>query len=71
MYSDSIEQDTSIKDNTLYNYPLDTRKVIYTTNAIESLNSVIRKSITKRKLLPTDDSAKEIIYLTIHNASKE
>lgn len=36
--------------NTLFSYPADIRKVIYTTNAIESLNSVIRKAIKKRKL---------------------
>lgn len=56
--------------NTLFNYPPDIRKVIYTTNAIESLNSVIRKVIKKRKLFPTDDSAKKVIYLAIQQASK-
>jgi len=44
--------------------------VIYTTNAIESLNSVIRKAVKKRKLFPTDDSAKKVIYLAIQAASK-
>ena len=57
--------------NTLFNYPADIRKVIYTTNAIESLNSVIRKAIKKRKLFPIDDSAKKVIYLAIQNASKK
>ncbi len=57
--------------NTLFNYPEDIRKVIYTTNAIESLNSVIRKSIKKRKLFPTDESVKKVIYLTIQQASKK
>jgi transposase-like protein len=56
--------------NTLFNYPQDIRKAIYTTNAIESLNSVIRKAIKKRKLFPTDDSAKKVIYLAIQDASK-
>jgi len=56
--------------NTLFNYPEDIRKVIYTTNAIESLNSVIRKSIKKRKLFPTDEAAKKVIYLAIQQASK-
>jgi transposase-like protein len=32
---------------------------------------VIRKVIKKRKLFPTDDSARKVIYLTIHNASKK
>ena len=56
--------------NALFNYPQDIRKAIYTTNAIESLNSVIRKAIKKRKLFPTDDSAKKVIYLAIRDASK-
>ena len=57
--------------NTLFNYPEDIRKAIYTTNAIESLNSVIRKAIKKRKLFPHDDSAKKVIYLAIEQASKK
>lgn len=57
--------------NTLFNYPQDIRKAIYTTNAIESLNSVIRKATKKRKLFPTDDSAKKVIYLAIQQASKK
>jgi putative transposase len=42
---------------TLFEYPPDIRRVIYTTNAIESLNSVIRKATKQRKVFPTDDSA--------------
>ena len=57
--------------NTLFNYPEDIRRAIYTTNAIESLNSVIRKVIKKRKLFPTDDSAKKVVYLAIREASKK
>jgi transposase-like protein len=40
--------------NTILNYPGDIRKAIYTTNAIESLNSVIRKALKKRKIFPSD-----------------
>jgi transposase-like protein len=57
--------------NTLFDYPEDIRKAIYTTNAIESLNSVIRKATKKRKLFPTDDAAKKVIYLAIREASKK
>jgi transposase-like protein len=57
--------------NTLFLYPQDIRKAIYTTNAIESLNSVIRKALKKRKLFPTDDSAKKVVYLAIQEASKK
>ncbi len=47
------------------------RKVIYTTNAIESLNSVIRKSVKTRKLFPSDDAALKVFYLAIKAASKK
>ena len=57
--------------NTLFAYPEDIRKAIYTTNAIESLNSVIRKAIKKRKIFPNDDSAKKMVYLAIKEASKK
>lgn len=57
--------------NTLFAYPSDIRKAIYTTNAIESVNSVIRKAVKKRKVFPNDDSAKKVIYLAIQDASKK
>ncbi|WP_370611326.1 IS256 family transposase [Klebsiella aerogenes] len=57
--------------NTFFNYPPDIRKAIYTTNAIESLNSVIRAAIKKRKVFPTDDSVRKVIYLAIKDASKK
>jgi hypothetical protein len=49
----------------------DIRKAIYTTNTIESLNSVIRKAVKNRKVFPNDDSAKKVIYLAITHASKK
>jgi putative transposase len=55
----------------IYDYPAEVRKVIYTTNAIESLNSVIRKSTRNRKKFPDDQSALKIVYLTIQEASKK
>lgn len=54
-----------------FDYPDAIRKIIYTTNAIESINSVIRKAINQRKLFPNDDSAIKVIYLAIENASKK
>ena len=56
---------------TFFDYPADIRKVIYTTNAIESLNSVIRKSVKTRKLFPNDNAAKKVIFLAIESASKK
>ena len=57
--------------NTVFTYPEDLRKAIYTTNAIESLHSVIRKATKKWKLFPHDDAAKKVIYLAIQEASKK
>ncbi|RJG50513.1 IS256 family transposase [Motilimonas pumila] len=57
--------------NTLFNYPEDIRRAIYTTNAIESLNSVIRKALKKRKLFPNDEAATKMVYLAIKDASKK
>lgn len=57
--------------NTFFSYPLDIRKAIYTTNAIESLNSVIRHATKKRKIFPSDDSVKKVVYLAIISASQK
>jgi transposase-like protein len=54
-----------------FDYPDEIRKVIYTTNAIESLNSVIRKAVERRKLFPNNDSAMKVIYLAINQAAKK
>lgn len=56
---------------TLFDYPDEIRRAIYTTNAVESLNSVIRKVIKKRKIFPHDDSAMKIVYLAVQQASKK
>ncbi|MCF7778098.1 IS256 family transposase [Sulfitobacter sp. M220] len=46
------------------------RKIIYTTNAIESLNRVIRKSIKTRGSFPTEDAATKLIYFAIRKFEK-
>jgi len=55
---------------TIFDYPYAIRKIFYTTNAIESLNSVIRKAIRNRKIFPTDQSALKVIYLAVKKASE-
>lgn len=56
---------------TLFDYPPAIRRVIYTTNAIESVNSVIRKFTRNRKIYPNEDSALKIIYVAIREASRK
>jgi putative transposase len=55
---------------TLFDYPPAIRKAIYTTNAIESINSVIRKFTRNRKIYPNEDSALKLIYMAIREASQ-
>ena len=54
---------------TLFNFAGPIRRAIYTTNAIESVNSVIRKFTRNRKLYPNEDSALKIVYMAIREAS--
>lgn len=56
---------------TLFDYPEEIRRVIYTTNAIESLNSVIRKATKNRRVFPTDRSAMKVVYLAIERAAQK
>jgi len=49
-------------------YPAEIRRIIYTTNAIESLNRQIRKAIKTRGALPDDNAALKLIFLAIRNA---
>jgi len=51
-------------------FPPEVRKIIYTTNAIESLNRVIRKTTKTRGSFPTDDAAMKLIYLAIRSFEK-
>ena len=57
--------------STFYDYPEAIRKVIYTTNAIESLNYSLRKIVKTSGSFPNDDAVMKIIYLGLMNASKK
>ncbi len=54
-----------------FDYPPEIRKVIYTTNAIESLNASLRKITKTRRSFPTDESVMKILYLALHQISKK
>ena len=53
-----------------FDYTPEIRKVIYTTNAIESLNYSLRKMLKNRGAFPNDDSIIKILYLAINRVSK-
>jgi transposase-like protein len=52
-------------------FPPEIRRVIYTTNAIESVNSQLRKIIKTRGHFPTDDAANKLIWLALRNITAE
>ena len=54
-----------------FDYPPDIRKVIYTTNAIESLNYSLRRVLKNRGAFPDDASVIKVLYLAIQRASKK
>jgi len=53
-----------------FGYPPAIRKVIYTTNAIESINATLRKVTRKRGAFPSPESVRKVLYLAIMKASE-
>lgn len=54
-----------------FDYPPEIRKVIYTTNAIESLNYSLRKVLKKRGAFPTDEAILKVLYLGMQRIAKK
>jgi transposase-like protein len=53
-----------------FDYPPEIRKVIYTTNAIESINMSLRKIIKTRSSFPTDEAVSKLFYLALNNIKR-
>ena len=51
-------------------FPAELRRMVYTTNAIEALNRILRKVLKTRGALPTEEAALKLLYLAIANAKK-
>lgn len=54
-----------------FDYPAEIRKVIYTTNAIESVNMSLRKITKNRGSFPSDEALLKLFYLALNNISKK
>jgi putative transposase len=52
-------------------YPEEIRRIIYTTNAIESLNNTLKKTIKNRASFPNDEAAVKLLYLSLRNIQKK
>lgn len=57
--------------STFFKYPNEIRRLIYTTNAIESVNSSIRKYTGQKRIFPTDDSTLKSVFLAVDNRLKK
>jgi putative transposase len=51
--------------------PPEVRRIIYTTNAIESLNSTLRTAVRSRRHFPTDEAAIKLLYLALRRVSND
>ena len=54
-----------------FDYPPEIRKVIYTTNAIESVNMSLRKLTKNRGSFPSDEALTKLFYLALRNISQK
>jgi putative transposase len=54
-----------------YAFPGDVRRLLYTTNAIEALNSKLRRAVRARGHFPTDEAAMKLLFLALNRAEKE
>ena len=50
-----------------FQFPAEIRKIVYTTNAVESLNMSLRKAIKTRGAFPSEDAALKVMYLALKN----
>ena len=54
-----------------YAFPADVRRILYTTNAIEALNSKLRRAVRARGHFPTDEAAMKLLFLVLNRSEKE
>jgi putative transposase len=54
-----------------YAFPDDVRRILYTTNAIEALNSKLRRAVRARGHFPTDEAAMKLLFLVLNRTEKE
>lgn len=56
---------------TFFQFPDEIRRIIYTTNAVESLRRHFRKATKTRTVFPTDESLLKLLFLTVRNLSEK
>jgi len=66
----AIDAATCLRSYDEHAYPMEVRRIMYTTNAIESLNMQVRKVIKNRGHFPNDEAATKLIWLALRNIAK-
>ena len=54
-----------------YAFPIEVRRILYTTNAIEALNSKLRRAVRARGHFPTDEAAMKLLFLVLNRSEKD
>ena len=54
-----------------YAFPIEVRRLLYTTNSIEALNAKLRRAVRARGHFPTDEAALKLLFLVLNRTEKE
>ncbi len=55
----------------LFAFPVEVHRIVYTTNAIEALSSKLRRAVCASSYFPSDDAATKLLYLILNRSEKE
>lgn len=56
---------------TFFEFPIEIRKIIYTTNVMENINRIIRKYTKAKSVLPTDQAVEKVVYMSLMQVVKK
>lgn len=60
-----------MKRKSIFEYPAEIRKIMYTTNAVEGYYRMMRKFTKSKAIFATDDSIRKVIYMSVKEISKK
>jgi transposase-like protein len=56
---------------TFFEFPMEIRKIIYTTNLVENINRIIRKYTKTKTMLPNDQALEKVVYMSLMQVTKK
>ncbi len=66
-----VSHSSWITDRVQVTFPLEVRRLLYTTNSIEALNAKLRRAVRARGHFPADEAALKLLFLVLHRSEKE